>query len=285
MNTTYGIGGALQSIGGNIMQMAFGNMQDKKIEERKKQAEEAARILEESRVARTSRPYMKKGDPKAFSPWMSQESKGYATPTGTTDQLMVSEYNSQGRPIGQRFADPAEKQGYDQEQLAAAQTAAAAKSDAEAKMRKENRDEMKLRSQLARDKASTAASYANAESSRAYAKNLASPSVGNEATLWKDINNLLGDPDYQAAVQAGDPSVLREMGASDPVIGGLRAAGKAIGADVPEDSRPNLLREIEQEQDPAVRAQMLASFKRRLEMAAAKGRASGKGIRPPRVQE
>ena len=32
MNTTYGIGGALQSIGGNIMQMAFGNMQDKKIE-------------------------------------------------------------------------------------------------------------------------------------------------------------------------------------------------------------------------------------------------------------
>jgi len=124
MNTTYGIGGALQSIGGNIMQMAFGNMQDKKIEERKKQAEEAARILEESRVARTSRPYMKKGDPKAFSPWMSQESKGYATPTGTPDQLMVSEYNSQGRPIGQRFADPAEKQGYDQEQLAAAQTAA-----------------------------------------------------------------------------------------------------------------------------------------------------------------
>ena len=103
--------------------------------------------------------------------------------------------------------------------------------------------------------------------------------------MWKDINNLLGDPDYQAAVQAGDPSVLREMGASDPVIGGLRAAGKAIGVDVPEDSRPNLLREIEQEQDPAVRAQMLASFKRRLEMAAAKGRSGGKGIRPPRNQE
>jgi hypothetical protein len=34
MNTSYGIGGALQDVGGNIMQMAFGNM----IEERKKQA-------------------------------------------------------------------------------------------------------------------------------------------------------------------------------------------------------------------------------------------------------
>ena len=36
------------------------------------------------------------------------------------------------------------------------------------------------------------------------------------------------------------------------MIGGLRAAGKQLAYDVPEDSRPNF-REIEQEQDPAVR--------------------------------
>lgn len=200
-------------------------------------------------------------------------------------QLQVEEYNPSGRLIGTRLATKGEEEKHVMDKQTRAANLAAATSEAEAKTRKEGREELKLQSQLARDKASTAASYANAESSRAYAKNLASPSVGNEATLWKDINNLLGDPDYQAAVQAGDPSVLREMGASDPVIGGLRAAGKAIGVDVPEDSRPNLLREIEQEQDPAVRAQMLASFKRRLEMAAAKGRSGGKGIRPPRNQE
>jgi len=195
-------------------------------------------------------------------------------------QLMVEEYNPSGRVIGTRAASKGEEDEYVQGKQTRAANLAAATFDAEAKMRDEDRKDADLESKVA---------YRSAAANAANRRNLAKPDGGvkgqSEATLWKDINNLLGDPDYQAAVKAGDPSVLREMGASDPVIGGLRAAGKAIGVDVPEDSRPNLLREIEQEQDPVVRAQMLASFKRRLEMAAAKGRSGGKGIRPPRNQE
>jgi len=280
MNTTYGIGGALQSIGGNIMQMAFGNMQDKKIEERKKQAEEAARILEESRVARTSRPYMKKGDPKAFSPWMSQESKGYATPTGTPDQLMVSEYNSQGRPIGQRFADPAEKQGYDQEQLAAAQTAAAAKSEAEAKVRDEERKDADLESKI---------KYRDAATGAANRRNLAAPDANtkgrSEADLSKTVVNLMGDPDYMAAVNAGDPTVMRRMGGADPIIDNMKRVATALGVPVPKETQSQVEDALQKESTPEGRAKVWEIFLREMDMAAAKGRASGKGIRPPRVQE
>lgn len=195
-------------------------------------------------------------------------------------QLMVEEYNPSGRVIGTRAASKGEEDEYVQGKQTRAANLAAATADAEAKARDEARKDADLESKVA---------YRSAATNAANRRNLAKPDGGvkgqSEATLWKDINNLLGDPDYQAAVKAGDPAVLREMGGGDPVIDGLRAAGKAIGVDVPEDSSPNLLREIEQEQDPAVRAQMLAAFKRRLEMAAAKGRSGGKGIRPPRVQE
>ena len=276
MNTTYGIGGALQSIGGNIMQMAFGNMQDKKIEERKKQAEEAARILEESRVARTSRPYMKKGDPKAFSPWMSQESKGYATPTGTPDQLMVSKYNSLGDPIGQRLADPAEQAGYEQEQAILAQANLAA-------ARKENREELKLESQLARDKASTAASYANAESSRAYAKNLASP-TGNEEDAMKDVTYLLTDPYAREAIDAGDPNIAGRWGQKPGAIESfIKSALSKAGVEVPEVS-PSVMASLSKTEDPAVRAQIIQTYVRELRQAQAQGLGKLKGVKPKTEQ-
>ena len=279
MNTTYGIGGALQSIGGNIMQMAFGNMQDKKIEERKKQAEEAQRLLEESRVARTSRPYMKKGDPKAFSPWMSQESKGYATPTGTPDQLMVSEYNSQGRPLGQRLADPAEKQGYEQEQQIQAASLAAAKSEAEAKMRDEDRKERDLDSKI---------KYRAAATSAANRSNLAEPGGStrgrSEADLSKTVVNLMGDPDYMAAVNAGDPRVMQRMGAPDKIVDAMKSVATGLGVSLPEDTRTTIERDLQKETTPEGRAKIWEIFLREMDIAAAKGRASGKGIRAPREQ-
>lgn len=283
MNTSYGIGGALQDVGGNIMQMAFGNMQDKKIEERKKQAEEAARILEESRVARTSRPYMKKGDPKAFSPWMSQESKGYATPTGTPDQLMVSEYNSQGRPLGQRLADPAEQAGYEQEQAILAQANLAAKEKADAAARKENREELKLESQLARDKASTAASYANAKSSRAYAKNLASP-TGNEEDAMKDVTYLLTDPYAREAIDAGDPNIAGRWGQKPGAIESfIKSALSKAGVEVPEVS-PSVMASLSKTEDPAVRAQIIQTYVRELRQAQAQGLGKLKGVKPKTEQ-
>ena len=283
MNTSYGIGGALQDVGGNIMQMAFGNMRDKKLEERKKQADEAARILEESRVARTSRPYMKKGDPKAFSPWMSQESKGYATPTGTPDQLMVSKYNSLGDPIGQRLADPAEQAGYEQEQAILAQANLAAKEKADAAARKEGREELKLQSQLARDEASTAASYANAESSRAYAKNLASP-TGNEEDAMKDVTYLLTDPYAREAIDAGDPNIAGRWGQKPGAIESfIKSALSKAGVEVPEVS-PSVMASLNRTEDPAVRAQIIQTYVRELRQAQAQGLGKLKGVKPKTEQ-
>lgn len=279
MNTSYGIGGALQDVGGNIMQMAFGNM----IEERKKQAEEAQRLLEEKRVARVSKPYIQKGDPNGYTPWMSQESKGYATPTGIPDQLMVSEYNSQGRPIGQRFADPAEKQGYDQEQLAAAQTTAAAKSAAEAKERDEARKDADLESKVAYR--SAAANAANAANRRNLANPTASAPGRSESDLSKTVVNLMGDPDYMAAVNAGDPTVMRRMGGADPIIDNMKRVATALGVPVPKETQSQIEDALQKESTPEGRAKVWEIFLREMDMAAAKGRASGKGIRPPRNQE
>lgn len=271
-----GIGDALQ----DISRMLMGYQMDKNkvaaADKRKKQAEEAQRLLEESRVARTSRPYMKKGDPKAFSPWMSQESKGYATPTGTPDQLMVSEYNSQGRPLGQRLADPAEQAGYEQEQAILAQANLAA-------ARKEGREELKLQSQLARDKASTAASYANAESSRAYAKNLASP-TGNEEDAMKDVTYLLTDPYAREAIDAGDPNIAGRWGRKPGAIESfIKGALSKAGVEVPEVS-PSVMASLSRTEDPAVRAQIIQTYVRELRQAQAQGLGKLKGVKPKTEQ-
>ena len=278
-----GIGDALQDISRMLMGYQMDKNKDAAIEKRKKQAEEAQRLLEEKRVTRVSKPYVQKGDPKAFSPWMSQESKGYATPTGTPDQLMVSEYNSQGRPLGQRLADPAEQDGYEQEQAILAQANLAAKEKAGAAARKEGREEMKLRSQLARDKASTAASYANAESSRAYAKNLASP-TGNEEDAMKDVTYLLTDPYAREAIDAGDPNIAGRWGQKPGAIESfIKSALSKAGVEVPEVS-PSVMASLNRTEDPAVRAQIIQTYVRELRQAQAQGLGKLKGVKPKTEQ-
>ena len=193
---------------------------------------------------------------------------------------MVSEYNSQGRPIGQRFADPAEKQGYDQEQLAAAQTAAAAKSEAEAKVRDEERKDADLESKI---------KYRDAATGAANRRNLAAPDANtkgrSEADLSKTVVNLMGDPDYMAAVNAGDPTVMRRMGGADPIIDNMKRVATALGVPVPKETQSQVEDALQKESTPEGRAKVWEIFLREMDMAAAKGRASGKGIRPPRVQE
>jgi hypothetical protein len=279
VNTTYGIGGALQSLGGNMMSMAFSNMQDKKLEERKRQAEEAARLLEESRVARTSKPFRTQADPNAQSPWVSKEASGYVTPQGKPSMEMVEEFNSSGRPIGTRPASASESVSLRQEEEAL-------KAQAQEKARLRGREEEefgmkkeKHKSSLERDKASIASSRASA----AYLRSGGSsgrPKAQDEAVLWKDINNLMSDPNYRAAVEAGDASVLREFQPEDSVVKGLRSVAEMAGVPVPGNSGPSILEELQAEQDPVVRAQMLAGFKRRLEQAAARGLSAGKGVKP-----
>ncbi len=139
MNTTYGIGGALQNLGGSMMSMAFSNMQDKKIEERKRQAQEAERLLEEAKVARTRLFKDKAGN------------------------LSVEEFNASGRPIGMRPASESESFAASQEE------AALLKAQQEAEMKRAREEEEfgmkkeKHKSSLERDKASIASSRANAE--------------------------------------------------------------------------------------------------------------------------
>ena len=286
MNMTYGIGGALQNLGGSMMSMAFSNMQDKKIEERKRQAQEAERLLEEVKVARTSKPFRTQADPNAQSPWVSKEAGGYMTPQGKPSMEMVEEFNSSGRPIGMRPASASESISLRQEEEAL-------KAQAQEKARKYGREEEefsmkkeKHKSGLDRDAASIESSRASAASSRAYAENLKSdgmsgrPKAQDESVLWKDINNLMSDPNYRAAVEAGDASVLREFQPEDSVVKGLRSVAGMAGVPVPGNSGPSILEELQAEQDPIVRAQMLAGFKRRLEQAAARGLSAGKGVKP-----
>ena len=258
-----GIGDALQDISRMLMGYQMDKNKDAAIEKRKKQAEEAQRLLEESRVARTSKPYMVKG---------GNLEQGPPAP----DRIMVSKYNSLGDPIGQRLADPAEQAGYEQEQAILAQANLAA-------ARKENREELKLESQLARDKASTAASYANAESSRAYAKNLASP-TGNEEDAMKDVTYLLTDPYAREAIDAGDPNIAGRWGQKPGAIESfIKSALSKAGVEVPEVS-PSVMASLSKTEDPAVRAQIIQTYVRELRQAQAQGLGKLKGVKPKTEQ-
>jgi hypothetical protein len=244
---------------------------DAAIEKRKKQAEEAQRLLEESRVARTSKPYMVKG---------GNLEQGPPAP----DRIMVSKYNSLGDPIGQRLADPAEQAGYEQEQTMLAQASLAAKNKADAAARKEGREERKLRSQLETDKARQASSYANAESSRAYAKNLAAPSAGNEQDAMKDVTYLLTDPYAREAIDAGDPNIAGRWGQKPGAIESLiRGVLSKAGVDVPEVS-PSVMASLNRTEDPAVRAQIIQTYVRELRQAQAQGLGKLKGVKPKTEQ-
>lgn len=274
-----GIGEALMGISSMMMGYQMDKNKEAALEKRKKQAEEAARLLEESRVARPSKPFRTQADPNAQSPWVSKEASGYVTPQGKPSMEMVEEFNSSGRPIGMRPASVSESLSLRQEEEAL-------KAQAQEQARKYGREEEefgmkkeKHKSSLARDKAAT-------ESSRASAAYLRSggvsgrPKAQDEAVLWKDINNLMSDPNYRAAVEAGDASVLREFQPEDSVVKGLRSVAGMIGVPVPGNSGPSILEELQAEQDPVVRAQILAGFKRRLEQAAARGLSAGKGVKP-----
>ena len=168
MNTTYGIGGALQNIGGSMMSMAFSNMQDKKIEERKRQAQEAERLLEEAKVARTRLFKDKAGN------------------------LSVEEFNASGRPIGVRPASESESFAASQEE------AALLKAQQEAEMKRAREEEEfgmkkeKHKSGIARDAASIESSRASAASSRAYAENLKSGGLSGRPTVdpFKEESDL-----------------------------------------------------------------------------------------------
>lgn len=207
MNMTYGIGGALQNIGGSMMSMAFSNMQDKKLEERKRQADEAERLLEEKRVARTSKPFRTQADPNAQSPWVSKEASGYVTPQGKPSMKMVEEFNSSGRPIGMRPASESESFAASQEE------AALLKAQQEAEMKRAREEEEfgmkkeKHKSGIARDAASIESSRASAASSRAYAENLKSGGLSGRPTVdpfkeESDLAYLVGTKEGGAGIDA-----------------------------------------------------------------------------------
>ncbi len=274
-----GIGEALMGISSMMMGYQMDKNKEAALEKRKKQAEEAARLLEESRVARPSKPFRTQADPNAQSPWVSKEASGYVTPQGKPSMEMVEEFNSSGRPIGMRPASASESISLRQEE-----EALKAQAQEQARLREREEEEFGMKKEkhnsgLARDAASVESSRASA----AYLRSGGSsgrPKAQDEAVLWKDINNLMSDPNYRAAVEAGDASVLREFQPEDSVVKGLRSVAEMAGVPVPGNSGPSILEELQAEQDPVVRAQMLAGFKRRLEQAAARGLSAGKGVKP-----
>ena len=196
---------------------------------------------------------------------------------GTADQgpqqLMVEEYNPSGRYLGTRAAS----KGEEEEHVLGKQTRAA---NLAAATRDESRKERKLESQLATDKARQAASYASAESSRAYAKNLASPSVGKEEDAMKDVTYLLTDPYAREAIDAGDPNIAGRWGRKPGAIESfIKGALSKAGVEVPEVS-PSVMASLSRTEDPAVRAQIIQTYVRELRQAQAQGLGKLKGVKP-----
>jgi len=194
-------------------------------------------------------------------------------------QLLVEEYNPSGRLIGTRLASKGEEEKHVTDKQTRAANLAAAKSEAEAKMRDEDRKERDLDSKI---------KYRAAATSAANRSNLAEPGGStrgrSEADLSKTVVNLMGDPDYMAAVNAGDPRVMQRMGAPDKIVDAMKSVATGLGVSLPEDTRTTIERDLQKETTPEGRAKIWEIFLREMDIAAAKGRASGKGIRAPREQ-
>lgn len=194
-------------------------------------------------------------------------------------QLMVEEYNPSGRYLGTRAASKGEEEEHVLGKQTRAANLAAAQSKAKMEADKEIRAKEKHESDLAKNKASIAASYANAESSRAYAKNLASP-TGNEEDAMKDVTYLLTDPYAREAIDAGDPNIAGRWGRKPGAIESfIKGALSKAGVEVPEVS-PSVMASLSRTEDPVVRAQIIQTYVRELRQAQAQGLGKLKGVKP-----
>lgn len=261
-----GLGAALQSFGGFMTDRAERKEYEKKEKDRLEAAKKAQEEAERKRVERRQL-YLKQPD---YSYGPPQLAKPTWYEMGT---------NAQGEVVQDIPANAAQLFNIEQEQIAAAQTTAAAKSEAEAKMRDEDRKERDLDSKI---------KYRAAATSAANRSNLAEPGGStrgrSEADLSKTVVNLMGDPDYMAAVNAGDPRVMQRMGAPDKIVDAMKSVATGLGVSLPEDTRTTIERDLQKETTPEGRAKIWEIFLREMDIAAAKGRASGKGIRAPREQ-
>lgn len=198
-------------------------------------------------------------------------------------QLMVEEYNPSGRVIGTRAASKGEEDEYVQGKQTRAANLAAAQSEAKMKADRETRAKEKHESDLKVNKAREAASYASAKSSRAYAKNLASP-TGNEEDAMKDVTYLLTDPYAREAIDAGDPNIAGRWGQKPGAIESfIKSALSKAGVEVPEVS-PSVMASLSKTEDPAVRAQIIQTYVRELRQAQAQGLGKLKGVKPKTEQ-
>ena len=202
-----GIGEALMGISSMMMGYQMDKNKEAALEKRKKQAEEAARLLEESRVARPSKPFRTQADPNAQSPWVSKEASGYVTPQGKPSMEMVERFNAAGDPLGLRPASASESAALRQEE-----EALKAQAQEQARLRGREEEEFgmkkeKHKSGLARDAASIESSRASAASSRAYAENLKSGGLSGRPTVdpfkeESDLAYLVGTKEGGAGIDA-----------------------------------------------------------------------------------
>lgn len=248
----------------------------------KKQLEiqdELRKKAEEAKVAAT-KMFKKPGDPNQQSPWVSKEASGYVKPQGGADQWMVEEFNSQGKPIGVRPASITESESGSKGELATLY----AQQEAQRKLSMEDEDrsikKRKDEAYINRQNAASESSRASAEYMR---KGGATPKGMSYEEGMKKVVNLLGDPDYRAAVQAADPGALNALGmsADGSLVKGVKAVASYLGV-MPQTENADALdlrAQLAKEQDPEIRAQMVQDYIRRLELAAASARARGIGIK------
>lgn len=258
-----GLGAALQSFGGFMTDRAERKEYEKKEKERLEAAKKAKEEAERKRVERRQL-------------YLKQPDYNYGPPQLAKPTWYEMGTNAQGEIVQDIPANAAQVFNIEQE-------SAAARAKSEAAAKEEEMERLKFESQMSLNKARQAQAYAGAESSRAYAKNLASP-TGNEEDAMKDVTYLLTDPYAREAIDAGDPNIAGRWGRKPGAIESfIKGALSKAGVEVPEVS-PSVMASLSRTEDPAVRAQIIQTYVRELRQAQAQGLGKLKGVKPKTEQ-
>lgn len=259
---------------GSVANNLQANMDDERaLDKYKKQLdiqEEMRKKAEEAKVA-AAKMFTKKGSPNEQSPWISKEASGYVTPQGGPDQLMVEEFNSQGRPIGVRPASASEMQS----NIASADLAqkTAAKEAQELQFKLEDRDLKKRKDEAYINRQNRPSSGAKGGG--------ATPKGQSYQEMLNDVTGRLRDPEYLESLKYADPGLLAEINqnAGDKVTRVMGALGNMMGVKQAEDPNTLWAQLKAAEGDEAKQVQILKGIRRRMEEARAKALARGVGVR------
>lgn len=252
------LGAGMQSFGNSMSEIKETERLEKKEAAAKKALEEAERKRIARRQVYQKQPDYTQGPPEVTKPtWFE------------------AGFNADGEKVKDRRLTEPELFAIEQEEKIN-------QASAERQQRKDEQEERRVNASIAASTASTRAS--NARAAKYKADGLAAPKGKDEAFLMDEMNRRLRDPGYRAALQAGDPNVLREISGPARIEQGIRSTLSSLGVPLEEMMKNdrNLQADLAKEQDPAVRAKIIEGWLRRADMAAASGRGQGFGMATPR---